>query len=75
MFGKLLSNIIFAFMQPGINRAAQQLREDPDVKQKFKELEMALQDLKDATDRKNEFLNSQERKDALDYFGIKRVKY
>ena len=75
MFGKLITNILMCFMKPCIDNAVEQMRNDPDIKRKFKELEHALQDLKDAMERENEFRNSQENKAALDYFGIPRIKY
>ena len=75
MFGNLITNILICFMKPRVDNAVEQMRNDPDIKRKFKELEHPLQDLKDATERENNFRNSQERKDALDYFGIPRIKY
>lgn len=59
------------FMKPGVDRAVESMRNDPDIKQKFKELEYALQDLKDATDRKDEHLNSDEYKALSKRFGYK----
>jgi hypothetical protein len=58
-------------MKPGVDRAVESMRNDPDIKKKFKELEHALQDLKDATDRKNEFFNSEERKNLKKSIGYK----
>ena len=75
MFRNLITNILMGFMKPGVDRAVESMRNDPEIKKKFKELEHALQDLKDATDRKNEFHNSEEYNNALKYFGVKRIKY
>jgi hypothetical protein len=63
------------FMKPGVDRAVESMRNDPEIKQKFKDLENALQDLKDATERKEEYSNSEERKSALKSLGVKRIKY
>ena len=71
MFGKLITNILMGFMKPGVDRAVNQMRNDPDIKKKFKDLEHALQDLKDATERKQEFFNSEERKNVKQRFGYK----
>lgn len=62
MFGKLISNILMAFMKPKIDNAANQLRNDSDVKDAFKQLEIALQDLKEATERKRELFNSEKQR-------------
>jgi hypothetical protein len=62
-------------MKPGVDRAVESMRNDPDIKKKFKELEHALQDLKDATERKEEYLNSEEYNNALKSLGVKRIKY
>ena len=75
MFRNLITNILMAFMKPRVDDAVEQMRNDPDIKKKFKDLEHALQDLKDATDRKEEYLNSEEYNNALKYFGVKRIKY
>ena len=71
MFGKLITNILMCFMKPRVNNAVEQMRNDPDIKKKFKDLEHALQDLKDATERKQEFFNSEERKNVKQRFGYK----
>lgn len=72
---KFVDLIIRLFFKGKIKKAAEQLRNDPDIKEKFRALEFALQDLKDATERKDEFLDSEERNTALKSLGIKRVKY
>jgi len=69
MFGKLISNILICFMKPGVDRAVESMRNDPEIKQKFKDLEHALQDFKDATDRKNEFLDSESYKSLSKKYG------
>ena len=58
-------------MKPGVDRAVESMRNDPEIKQKFKDLEHALQDLKDTTDRKNEFFNSEENKALSKRFRFK----
>ncbi len=63
------------FMKPGVDRAVNQMRNDPDIKKKFKDLEHALQDLKDATERREEYSKSEERNNALKSLGVKRIKY
>jgi hypothetical protein len=75
MFRNLITNILMGFMKPGVDRAVESMRNDPEIKQKFKDLENALQDLKDATERKEEYSNSEERKSALKSLGVKRIKY
>ena len=75
MFRNLITNILMAFMKPGVDRAVNQMRNDPDIKKKFKDLEHALQELKDATERTDAYLKSEERNNALKYFGVKRIKY
>jgi hypothetical protein len=62
-------------MKPRVDDAVEQMRNDPDIKKKFKDLEQALQDLKDATERKEEHSKSEERNSALKSFGVKRIKY
>lgn len=69
MFGKLITNILMCFMKPRVDGAVEQLRNDPDIKKKFKDLENALQDLKDATDRKNALYNSPEYIELTKKFG------
>jgi hypothetical protein len=71
MFRNLITNILMGFMKPGVDRAVESMRNDPEIKQKFKDLENALQDLKDTTDRKNEFFNSEERKAFGKKYGYK----
>ena len=62
-------------MKPRVDDAVEQMRNDPDIKKKFKDLEHALQDLKDATERREEYSKSEEYNNALKYFGVKRIKY
>ena len=59
------------FMKPGVDRAVESMRNDPEIKQKFKELEHALQDLKDTTERNDKFFNSEERKAFKSKYGYK----
>ena len=59
------------FMKPGVDRAVETMRNDPDIKKKFKDLEHALQDLKAATEREQEFYDSEELKNAHKRFGFK----
>jgi len=75
MFRNLITNILMCFMKPRVDDAVEQMRNDPDIKKKFKDLEQALQDLKDATERKEEHSKSEERNSALKSFGVKRIKY
>lgn len=72
---KIVDLIIKIFFKGKIKKAVADLKNDPDIKEKFRAIEYALQDLKDATDRKEEFFNSEERNAALKYLGIKRTKY
>lgn len=62
-------------MKPRVDDAVEQMRNDSDIKKKFKDLEYALQDLKDATDRREEYSKSEERNNALKSLGVKRIKY
>ena len=75
MFRNLITNILMGFMKPGVDRAVESMRNDPEIKQKFKEIEHALQDLKDATERKEEHLNSEEYNNVFKSYGVKRIKY
>ena len=59
-------------MKPRVDDAVEQMRNDPDIKKKFKDLEHALQDLKDATERKEEFRNSEQRDLFRSAFGFKK---
>ena len=58
-------------MKPGVDRAVETLRNDPDIKQKFKEVEVALQELKVATEREQAFYNSEDRKAVKRRFPVK----
>ena len=60
MFGKLISNIVMCFMKPRVDDAANQLRNDSDIKDAFEQLEIALQDLKETTEKKNAYFDSEE---------------
>ena len=71
MFRNLITNILMGFMKPKVDRAVETMRNDHDIKKKFKDLEHALQDLKDATDRKNEFLDSESYKSLSKKYGYK----
>ena len=59
---KFVDLIIKLFFKGKIKKAVKDLKNDPDIKEKFRALEFALQDLKDATEREKEFYNSEERK-------------
>ena len=72
MFRNLITNILMGFMKPGVDRAVNQMRNDPDIKKKFKDLEHALHDLKDATERKQEFRNSKQRDLFRSAYGFKK---
>jgi hypothetical protein len=58
-------------MKPGVDRAVETMRNDPDIKEKFRALEYALQDLKDTTEREQAFYDSKEWKDTKKSFGYK----
>ena len=45
MLRNLITNILMCFMKPRVDDAVNQMRNDPDIKKKFKDLEHALQDL------------------------------
>lgn len=49
---KFTDLIIRLFFKGKIKKAVKSLEDDPDIKERFRALEFALQDLKDATDRK-----------------------
>ena len=72
MFRNLITNILLGFMKPGVDRAVNQMRNDPDIKKKFKDLEHALQDLKDATERREEYSKSEQRDLFNSAFGFKK---
>jgi hypothetical protein len=57
---KFVDLIIRLFFKGKIKKAAEQLKSDPDIVEKFRALEFALQDLKDATERKREYRNSEQ---------------
>lgn len=59
---KFIDLIIRIFFKGKIKKAAEDLKNDPDIQDKFRALEYALQDLKDATEKKREYFNSEERK-------------
>ena len=71
MFRNLIANILMGFMKPGVDRAVESMRNDPEIKQKFKEVEHALQELKIATEREQEFYNSEEHKALGKKYGYK----
>ena len=68
---KFVDLIIKLFFKGKIKNAVEQLKNDPDIIEKFRSLEFALQDLKDATDRKEEFFNSEDRKAVKRRFPVK----
>ena len=59
---KFIDLIIRIFFKGKIKKAAEDLKNDPDIQDKFRALEYALQDLKDATERKEALFNSESRK-------------
>jgi hypothetical protein len=69
--GKFVDLIIRLFFKGKIKKAVEQLKNDPDIIEKFRSLEFALQDLKDATDRKEEYINSEEFKSVKRRFRYK----
>ena len=58
---KFIDLIIRIFFKGKIKKAAEDLKNDPDIQDKFRALEYALQDLKDATERKEAQSNSESR--------------
>ena len=68
---KFVDLIIRLFFKGKIKNAVEQLKNDPDIKEKFRALEFALQDLKNTTEREQEFYNSKEWKDTKKSFGYK----
>ena len=56
---KFIDLIIRIFFKGKIKKAAEDLKNDPDIKDKFRALEYALQDLKDTTEKKREYFNSE----------------
>jgi hypothetical protein len=71
MFRNLITNILMGFMKPGVDRAVESMRNDPDIVEKFRAVEFALQNLKDATEREQEFYNSEEHKALGKKYGYK----
>ena len=69
---KFVDLIIKIFFKGKIKKAVADLKNDPDIKEKFRALEFALQDLKDATDRKEEFRNSEQNDLFRSAFGFKK---
>jgi hypothetical protein len=72
---KFVDLIIRLFFKGKIKTAIADLKNDPDIKEKFRAIEYALQDLKDATEREQEYSKSEERNAALKSLGVKRIKY
>jgi hypothetical protein len=72
MFRNLITNILMGFMKPGVDRAVESMRNDPEIKKKFKDLEHALKDLKAATEREEEFRNSEQNDLFKSAFGFKK---
>ena len=68
---KIVDLIIRLFFKGKIKKAAEQLKNDPDIVEKFRAVEFALQDLKNATEREREFHNSEERKAVVKKYGFK----
>lgn len=69
---KFIDLIIRIFFKGKIKKAAEDLKNDPDIQDKFRALEYALQDLKDATEKKREYFNS-EKQQAYDKRIIARI--
>jgi len=68
---KFVDLIIKLFFKGKIKKAVEDLKNDPDIKDKFRSLEYALEDLKQATDRKNELRNSPEYIELFKRYGRK----
>jgi len=68
---KFTDLIIRLFFKGKIKKAIEDLKNDPDIKDKFNSLEFALQDLKDATERKDKFLDSESYKSLSKKYGYK----
>ena len=60
---KFIDLIIRIFFKGKIKNAAEELKNDPDIQDKFRALEYALQDLKDTTEKKRKYFNSEEHQD------------
>ena len=69
---KFVDLIIKIFFKGKIKKAVADLKNDPDIKEKFRALEFALQDLKDATEREEEFRNSEQNDLFRSAFGFKK---
>jgi len=69
---KFVDLIIKLFFKGKIKKAVSDLKNDPDIKEKFRALEFALQDLKDTTEREREFYNSEQRDLFNSAFGFKK---
>jgi hypothetical protein len=72
---KIVDLIIRLFFKGKIKNAVADLKNDPDIKEKFRAIEYALQDLKDATERKEEHSKSEEYNNVFKSYGVKRIKY
>ena len=59
---KFVDLIIKIFFKGKIKSAAEELKNDPDIQDKFRALEYALQDLKDTTEKKREYFDSEEQR-------------
>jgi hypothetical protein len=68
---KFVDLIIRLFFKGKIKNAVEQLKTDPDIVEKFRAVEFALQDLKNATEREQEFYNSDTRKAFGKKYGYK----
>jgi hypothetical protein len=67
--GKFVDLIIRLFFKGKIKTAVEQLKTDPDIVEKFRAVEFALQDLKNATERAREFQTSDARKSLGKKYG------
>jgi len=68
---KFVDLIIRLFFKGKIKNAVEQLKTDPDIVEKFRAVEFALQDLKDATAREQKFYNSESEKALSKKYGYK----
>ena len=59
---KFVDLIIKIFFKGKIKSAAEELKNDPDIQDKFRAREYALQDLKDTTEKKREYCDSEEQR-------------
>ena len=69
---KFVDLIIKIFFKGKIKKAVADLKNDPDIQEKFRALEFALEDLKQATEREQEFYKSKQNDLFRSAFGFKK---